>query len=336
MRSDSSCLSVLRRGAWRAWLLVLLAGFFCLPASAYPDRPVRFIVPYAAGGPTDQLARLFAKRLEKHLGQPVVPENRPGAASIVGVQTTVQNGASGYTVLFAGPGALVLNPMLRKDLAYDPDRDLTAVGLVSNMPLVMVVNPSLRVNSVADFVAHARQQGDKLNYGSPGVGTPLHLAAEMFNMSAGTSMRHVPFNGTAPALTSLMAGDIGVVFDVVSSAKPFIESGRLKALAVTTTRKSPVLPSLPTLVDSGFKDFDASSWFALTTAAAAPPEVKQRLNLATREILADAQFRGELEQLGLIPYDPMDPAQVQAFIADEKRRWSKVIQANKISADSGK
>jgi tripartite-type tricarboxylate transporter receptor subunit TctC len=323
-QQGSRLLRVLTAAA--AWLACALPAF-----AAYPERPVQLVIPYAVGGPTDQLARMFAHRLGEQLGQSVVPENRPGAGSIVAVRSVIQNGASGYTVLFAGPGALVLNPKLNKNASYDPDRDLSAVGLVSNMPLVMVVNPASPAETVGEFVALERSNPGELDYGSPGIGTPLHLAAEMFNMMSGTRLQNIPFNGTAPALISLMAGDIDVVFDVVSSAKPFIDAGRLRALGVTTQRRSPVLPAVPTLAESGFKGYDASSWFALTTAGSAPDTVKQRLNEATRAVMTDPLFRAELERLGLIPYEPMSQTEIQRFIEDEKTRWGKVIETNGIS-----
>ncbi|MGA0571902.1 Bug family tripartite tricarboxylate transporter substrate binding protein [Variovorax sp. VNK109] len=305
-----------------------------LSHAAYPDRPVRLIIPFIAGGPTDQLARLFGDRLSKVLGQPVIADNRPGANSTVAVQATLQNGADGYTVFFAGQGVLAVTPQLTKKLPYDVDKDLTPVGVVANMPLTMVVNSSLPVKTVADFVAYAKARPGQLNFGSPGIGNPLHLAVELFNAAAGIRMQHIPFNGTAPALTALRSGEIHTVFDVVTTAVPHVKAGTLRALAVTSLQRSSALPEIPTMSESGYPGFEASSWYALTTASAAPSDVKDRLAKATQAVISDPEFGPTLDKLGLIPYPPMDMAAVQNFVQKERARWGTVIRENKITLDT--
>ncbi|MGE4243090.1 Bug family tripartite tricarboxylate transporter substrate binding protein [Ramlibacter sp.] len=301
--------------------------------AAYPEKPVRLLVPFAAGGPTDQLARSFAQRLSKELGQPVIAENRVGGNSVVAIQAVVQSGADGYTLVFAGQGPLVVSPQLSSKIPYDIEKDLVPLGVVANMPLVVLVNPSLPASTLQDFVRHAKANPGKLNYGSPGTGNPLHLAVELFNAGADIKMTHVPFNGTAPALTALMGGELQTVFDVVSSAAPFVSSGRLKALAVTSTRRSALMPNVPTVAESGMPGYEASSWFALAASSKAPAAVHQTLAAATQKVMADAEFTSALEKTGLLPYPPMNAQQIQGFLAEQKARWGDVIRKNNIRLD---
>jgi tripartite-type tricarboxylate transporter receptor subunit TctC len=301
--------------------------------AAYPDKPIKLLVPFAAGGPTDQLARSFAQRISKELGQPMVVENRVGANSVIAIQSTIQTGADGYTLVFAGQGPLAVSPLISSKLPYDVEKDLAPLGVVANMPLVVLVNPSLPVNSLADFVKHAKANPGRLNFGSPGTGNPLHLAVELFSSGADIKMQHIPFNGTAPALTALMGGELQTVFDVVSSAAPYVSSGRLKALAVTSTRRSSLMPNVPTVSESGYPGYEASSWFALASSSKAPAEVQQTLAAATQKVMADPEFVASLEKTGLLPYPPMNVSQVQGFIAEQRKRWGEVVRKNNIRVD---
>lgn len=301
--------------------------------AAYPDRPIRLLVPYSAGGPTDYLARVFGQRLGKVLGQPIVIENKPGANSIVAVNTLLQSNPDGYTLVFAGLATVVLNPVLYKTLSYDPDADLAPVGMISSMPLVMLANSALQVNTVAEFVNYAKQHAKAMNFGSPGYGNPLHLAPLMFAKASGIEMQHISYKGTTPALTALIAGEIQTVFDVVQSALPFIQSGKLRPLAVTTLKRNPALPDVPTMVESGYPGYDVSAWFALAAPAKSPAPVLDALNRATQAVMADPEFAPALEKLGLMPQPPMDFSQIKQFIEGEKRRWGTVIRAYKITLD---
>jgi len=301
--------------------------------AAYPDRPIRLLVPYAAGGPTDYLARMFGERLGKVLGQTVVIENKPGANSIVAVNTLLQAKPDGYTLVFAGLATVVLNPFLYKSLPYNADSDLAPVGMISSMPLVMLVNKDLPVRSVAEFVDYAKKQPGKLNFGSPGTGNPLHLAPLIFAKESHIQMQNIPYNGTAPAILALLGGEIQTVFDVVQSALPQIESGKLRPLAVTTAERNAALPNVPTMAESGYPGYDAKAWFALAAPGKAPPEVLETLNKATRAVVSEPGFAPSLEKLGLMPHPPMDFPQIRKFIDGEKERWGSVIRDNRITLD---
>ncbi|MGE4337883.1 MAG: Bug family tripartite tricarboxylate transporter substrate binding protein [Pigmentiphaga sp.] len=315
--------------------LGLISSFFVASTAvaAYPEKPVRLLIPFTAGGPTDHLARMVGQRLGEVLGQPVIADNRPGANSIVAIQTLMQAQPDGYTLFFAGLGPLVLTPALYKTLPYDAERDLVPVGPSASMPLVMLVNPDLPVENLDEFIAYAKERPGELNYGSPGVGNPLHLSVEMFTSGADIDMHHIPFNGTAPALTSLIGGEIHTVFDVIQSALPFIESGRLRPLAVTTPERNGALPDVPTFDESGFPGYSAGSWYVVAAPAGTPEDVQQVLNDALRKVVAEPGFASSVEKLGLIPHPPMDFEQMDTFIEGEKKRWGEIIEANEFTLD---
>jgi len=324
---------LLTAGLKRIAVLASLVFLTLNATAAYPDRPVKLLVPYAAGGPTDYLARTFAERLGKVLGQTIVVENKPGGNSIVAVNTMLQARPDGYTLVFAGLATLVLNPYLYKSLSYNADEDLAPVGVVSTMPLVMLVNKDLPANNVEEFVQYAKKNPGKVTFGTPGNGNPLHLAPLIFAKDSNIEMRSIPYNGTAPALVALLSGQIDTVFDVVQSALPHIQAGKLKPLAVTTASRNPALPNVPTLAESGFPGYDAKAWFALAAPGKTPPEVLDTLNKATQTVVSDPTFAPSLEKLGLMPQPAMDFAQIRKFIDSEKQRWGTVIRDNHITLD---
>lgn len=299
----------------------------------FPDRPLRLIVPYAPAGVTDVLARSIAERLGRELGQAVVVENRPGANTIIGTQAVAQAAPDGLTLLVGSGASLVLNPLLYRRLPYDPDRDLQLLAVAVVTPLAMVVNPSLPVASVQDFVAHARRQAGSLNYASVGLGNPIQLAAEMFRMAAGIEMTHVAYPGSAPALLAVTAGDVQVMFDPVASSLPLIREGRLKALAVTTPERIAVLPELPTIAESGYPDYQATTWFGVAVPKQVPTAIADRLREALAAVQQDPGFRSRFEALGLFVPPPRNAEGIARFLAEERERWSRVIRAGNIALD---
>jgi tripartite-type tricarboxylate transporter receptor subunit TctC len=306
------------------------------PAAApwTPDRPLRLVVPYAPGGTTDLLGRTIAERLSRELdGRPVVVENRPGANAIIGAQAVAQAAPDGQTLLMASGASMVLNPLLYRRLPYDADRDLLTLAVMVETPLVMVVNPRLPVASVAEFVAHARRLGDSVNYASVGLGNPIQLAAELFRMAADVEMTNVVYAGSAPALAALLAGDVQVIFDVVLTSLPLIRDGRLRALAVTTRGRLSVLPEVPTVAESGYPGYEASTWFGVAVPRATPPAAADRLRAALAAVQADAGFRERFAGLGLVVQPPRDEAGIAAHLATEWARWSEVIRARGIALD---
>jgi len=297
-------------------------------AQAWPTRPLRLVCPYAPGGTTDQLARAIAELLARALGQPVLVENRAGANTIIGTQAVAQSAADGQTLLMASGASMVLNPLLYRRLPYDAARDLTALAVMVETPLVMVVPATLPVRDVADFVALARRQ--PVNFASVGVGNPIHLAAELFRAAAGIEMQNVVYPGSAPALTALLAGDVQVIFDVVLTALPFIRDGRLRALAVTTAARLPVLPDLPTVAETGYPGYEATTWFGVAAPRGLAPDVEARLRSALATVQTDPGFQARFGALGLVMLPPAEPQAIEAGLAREAARWGSVIHARGI------
>jgi tripartite-type tricarboxylate transporter receptor subunit TctC len=297
-------------------------------AQAWPTRPLRLVCPDAPGGTTDQLARAIAELLARALGQPVLVENRAGANTIIGTQAVAQAAADGHTLLMASGASMVLNPLLYRRLPYDAARDLTTLAVMVETPLVMVVPAALPVRDVTDFVALARRQ--PVNFASVGVGNPIHLAGELFRAAAGIEMQNVVYPGSAPALTALLAGDVQVIFDVVLTALPFIRDGRLRALAVTTAARLPVLPEVPTVAESGFPGYEATTWFGVAAPRGLAPDVEARLRSALATVQADAGFQARFGALGLVMLPPAEPQAIEAGLAREAARWGGVIRARGI------
>lgn len=297
-------------------------------AQAWPTRPLRLVCPYAPGGTTDQLARAIAELLARALGQPVLVENRAGANTIIGTQAVAQSAADGQTLLMASGASMVLNPLLYRRLPYDAARDLTTLAVMVETPLVMVVPATLPVRDVADFVALARRQ--PVNFASVGVGNPIHLAAELFRAAAGIEMQNVVYPGSAPALTALLAGDVQVIFDVVLTALPFIRDGRLRALAVTTAARLAVLPDLPTVAETGYPGYAATTWFGVAAPRGLAPDVEARLRSALATVQTDPGFQARFGALGLVMLPPAEPQAIEAGLAREAARWGSVIHARGI------
>lgn len=300
-------------------------------AAAYPDRLIRLIAPYPAGGPTDILARLIAANLSEMLHQQVVVENKAGAGGAIGVDSVAKAPADGYTLVLASSGPFVINPALQT-LPYDPVRDFTPIALIGKIPTVLVVNPALPVRTVQDLVDYAREHPGKLNFGSTGTGATPHLAGELLKSMAQLDIRHVPYRGSAPALIDLMGGQIDFMFDGVSAVLPKVKSGRLRAIAVGSAARLKALPQLPTVAESGMAGFDVVPWYGVLGPAKLPQDVVDTLNAALIKVVA---MPGVIEKMAAIGAEPTAaPPQVLAqTISSELPRWKKLIAEANIKAE---
>jgi tripartite-type tricarboxylate transporter receptor subunit TctC len=301
-------------------------------AAEYPARPIKLVVPYAAGGPTDVLGRLVGEYLGRDLKQAVFVENKAGAQGAIGADAVARSEPDGYTLFVTAASIIVLNPMLYKKLPYDP-KDFRMLALVTDLPVVMEVHPSVPARTVAEFVAYARQNPGKINFGSAGTGGTIHLAGEMFKQMAGIEMTHVPYKGAGPALTDLLSGNIQVMFDTLSTALPPVKSGMVRALGVSSAERSPDLPDVPTIAESGYPDYRVSVWYGIAAPAKLPDEIAQKIGASLDRALNDNAFRASLEKIGFPVFRPRSAAAIAEFIEADRARWSGVIKAQNISLD---
>ncbi|WP_059413673.1 tripartite tricarboxylate transporter substrate binding protein [Cupriavidus basilensis] len=317
----------------RIALAVLAATTTALASAepAYPSKPVKIIVGYAPGGSADTVARLLANRLSIQMGQSFVVENRPGAASSIAASGVARAPADGYT-LFLGSNANAINTTLYKKLTFDIQKDFAPVALVTSFPNVMVVNPALPVKTVGEFIAYAKSHPDGVNYGSSGIGSSTHLAAEMFKSMAGIKMEHVQYKGSAPALTDLMAGQVQVMFDNAPSVLPFIRSGKLRALAVTSSQPQAFAPQVPTVSGAALPGYEVKSWYGLFAPARTPPAIVNALNQQINAALQEASVRGNLAALGASPEGGM-PEAMRKHLGQEVTKWAAVIRSSGVTAE---
>jgi len=315
------------------WLAVAALIATNAEAAEYPVRPIKLVVPYAAGGPTDVLGRLVADFLARDLKVATVVENKAGAQGAIGAEAAARAEPDGYTLFVAAASIIVLNPMLYKKLPYDPVSDFKMLALITDLPVVMEVHPSVPARTVAEFVAFAKQNPGKLNFGSAGTGGTIHLAGEMFKQIAGVDMIHVPYKGAGPALTDLLSGNIQVMFDTLSTALPPVKSGLLRPLGVSSTERSPDLPDVPTIAESGYPDYRVSVWYGIAAPVKVPDEVSQKVSASLNRALNDDAFRASLEKIGFPVFRPRSPAEIAEFIDADRARWSKVIKTQNISLD---
>ena len=317
-------------------LLTLMAwcglGLAQAQAVPYPGKPVKLVVPYAAGGSTDQLARAVADQLGRALGQSVVVENKPGGNTIVAADHVAKSPADGYTLFMGSSASLAVNPLLYSQLPYNPRTDFAGISMLAASPLILVVPQELPVKSVSEFIAYGKAKPNSLNYASVGNGNPLHLAGELFKVSAGIEMVHVPYNGSTPALTALMGNQVQAMFDVVLTSNPHIKSGKLRALGVTGARRIPLLPDVPTVAESGLPGYEAGIWFAMVAPKATPAAIVQRLNQEVTQILKLPEMRARFDALAL-ELIPSSPDDVAAYAAREQGRWAKLIKEKGIRLD---
>jgi tripartite-type tricarboxylate transporter receptor subunit TctC len=311
-----------------ACLLVATAGR--VQASGYPDHPVRIIVGYPPGGSTDISARLFGQWLGEKLHQQFIIENKPGAGNNLGTEIAIKSAPDGYTLYLANP-ANTVNASLYKNLRFNFLKDTVPVGGFMRVPNVMEVNPSVPVKTVKEFIEYVKANPDKINIASSGTGTSIHLSGELFKMMTGLKITHVPYKGSAPMLTDLLAGQVQVTFDNLPSSIGHIKAGKLRALAVTTAQRSAELPDVPTVAET-VPGYEASAFFGLVAPKGTPPEAIDILNKQINEALKDPGMRGKLKQLGGTPI-PGSPADFGKLLAGETEKWAKVVHAANLSVE---
>ena len=308
-------------------ILTTLLALLTTPAHAqqYPSRPVTIVVPFAAGGGSDLLARLVAQKLEEKLGKPFIIENRPGAATTLAAMQVVRAAPDGYTLMQATSSTMAINVSMSKKMSYEPLKDLVPVALLSSSPFFLVVNKDSPLQSVADLISLAKAKPNSLNYGSGGPGSMHHLSTELLQSLAGIQMTHVPYKATPPAMNDLLAGNIQVLFGDTTSTLPFIKQGTVRALAVTTAKRSPAAPDVPAVAET-VPGFESASWQMLVAPGATPPEVIALLNREVHAIFSNPAVIGELERRGIGPALTGNPAEVQDFVKQEIVRWSDVVR----------
>ena len=315
------------------WCVVWIA-LLAAPAAAqtdYPARPVRIVVPTAPGGAADTLARTLAQHLSQASGQQFFIENRPGAGNVLGIETVAKSPADGTTLLMVA-STITINHVVHKSLPYDVERDFVPITQLVSLPNVLVVHPSLPVASVAELVAAAKREPGKLSYASAGVGSHLQLAMELFKSAAGVDIVHVPYKGAAPALNDVLAGHVSSMVSNVLSAKPHIDAGKLRALAVTSLKRVDALPGVPTMTETGFAGYEVVNWFGLFAPAGTPAPIVAWLNAEAVRVLAAADMKQRLAAEGAEPVGST-PAAFAAFIKDEMQRWSSAARAANIRAE---
>ena len=310
----------------RGSALVLLLLAFSAQAQPYPNRSVRIIVPYPPGSGTDIVARLLGQRIGESWGQPIVVDNRPGAGAIVGVDAVAKSAPDGYTLGIADTGPLAINPSLYPKLPYDPLRDFAPVIEVAKLPFMLVAHPSLGVSSVAELIAEARRRPGQINYASVGNGSGVHLATELFRKRAGIDIVHIPYKGSAPALTDVLAGTTPLMFVNLLSGLPLVRSGKLRALAVGTTERLRALPDVPTVSQAGVPGYQFEAWFGVIAPAGTPVAVVERLNSEFRKVLAAPEVRDRLLNEGGMEPVGGSAAQFARLIAAEREHWGKLVK----------
>jgi tripartite-type tricarboxylate transporter receptor subunit TctC len=294
-------------------------------AQPYPSRPITIVVPSAAGGLSDAFVRLIGDTIQGAWGQPVVMDPRSGAGGIIGTQVVANAAPDGYTLLMGNIGPLAINPTLYSSLPYDVETQLAPVALVATYPNVLVVNPSLPIHSIADLIRYAKEKPGTLNFASAGIGQSQHLSGEMFKSMADIDIVHVPYKGTGPALTDLLSGSVQMMFSNVPAAVPYIESGKLRAIAVTGLTRSKALPQVPTVNEAGLPGYDVVSWLALMVPAKTPDEIIARLHAEVAKALASPAGQRHLAAVGA-DAGSGSPQAVARFLKEEQAKWSKVIK----------
>jgi tripartite-type tricarboxylate transporter receptor subunit TctC len=303
-----------------------LAPLHAATAADYPKKPLKMVIPFPPGGPNDMLGRLLAEEMGKNLGQAVVVENRGGAGGTIGTDVVAKANPDGYTILLSGTASLSIAPSLYKHMNYDPIKDLSPVGLVGTAPSVLLVNPKLPFKNVAELIAYAKANPGKLNFASAGIGTPPHLAGELFKSMAGADMVHVPYKGGGPAMVDLIAGQVQMYFCGISSALPQIKQGTVRPLAVTSEKPTTQMPDMPTIAASGLPGYAVENWYAIVAPAHTPAPIVERLNTALNKILAEPNVKKQMALLGIDPQGST-PAELATYQKNELEKWAKVVKS---------
>jgi len=323
------------RKSWALLYLLFATIFAAAPVRAadYPTRPIRLVVPYVAGGPTDAQARLFAEYLSRDLKQSVFVENKGGAQGAIGAEAVAHGESDGYTLLFTTSSVIELNPVLYKKLAYDPARELRVLGILTDVPMIMIVQPSIPAKTLAEFIDYAKKNPGKLNFGSAGSGSIGQLAGEMFKQQTGVEMTHVPYKGAGAALTDLLSGQIQVMFESIGISLPPVQAGLLRALGVSSTGRIADLPDLPTIAESGYPDYRVSVWYGIAAPAKVPDEVAATIAASVKRALNDDAFRTSLTKAGFPPLKSQSEAETRQFVEADRARWLSVVKKLNFSLD---
>jgi tripartite-type tricarboxylate transporter receptor subunit TctC len=295
-------------------------------AQDYPSRQITLIAPWPAGGAVDALCRAVAPVLTERLGKSIVVENRPGAGSVIGTTAGAKAAPDGYTLVMAGSGSLAISATLYKKLPYEPTKDFAPIALVAKIPFVLVVNPSLPVHSAAELVKYAKENPGKLSFASGGPGSPHHLYGDLLTSMTGIEMTHIPYKGSAPALTDVIAGHVPLLFSDTVPSLPQIREGKVRALGVSTATRLPSAPEIPPIAETGVPGFDAAGWGMITAPASTPKEIVGKLQVALNAALALPEIQQQIIKLGMIPGAAASGEELQRFIASEMARWGKVVQ----------
>jgi tripartite-type tricarboxylate transporter receptor subunit TctC len=316
----------------RALLSLAFVALALLPAAAadYPNRPIKLIVPFAPGGPPDVAARIIGDWLSTHLGT-IVVENHPGAGGTLGARLVATAPPDGYTLMAATSGSLAISPQLYKNAGIDPIRDFTAVAMLSSTPQVLAINASLPVHSVRELVAYAKANPGKLNYGAV-IGTPPHLSGEMFKHLTGTDIVFVPYKGASQATTDVLSGQMNMTFEGATGIMPYLRSGKLRALAVTSPRRVPELPDVPTMSEAGYPGMPPDAWQAIVAPSGLAPSIVVKLNAVVNDGLGNSQVKNRITGLGGV-VQPMSPQDFAAFIAEQTRRWGEIIRVTGVKLE---
>ncbi|MFT4241342.1 MAG: tripartite tricarboxylate transporter substrate binding protein [Acidovorax sp.] len=319
----------------RIWTLgaVLLAWAVGAQAQTWPERPVRVVVPFPASGATDLVARVVTQRVAQDLGQQFVVDNKPGAGGTIGSAEAAKAPPDGYTLLLTTSSTHAISPHLMPRLAYDVRRDFTPVAHVADAPSVLLVTNSLPVKTVSELIAYGKAHPGKLNYATSGNGTIVHLNAAAFSAQAGIEMTHVPYKGTALAIPDLVTGQVHVLFDALPTGMPHVRGGKLRALAVTSEKRSTLAPEVPTMAESGLPGYSSVTWFGVYLPAGAPPALVERVHKAFTKAMQAPEVAAGLAKLGVEPAAPSSPAQFAAMVQADSARWAAVIRQHKITLE---
>lgn len=316
----------------RRWMSVATLALPLAAAAAYPDKPIEWVVPYPAGGGSDVVARILSLPMSRALGQPIVINNKPGAATNIGADYAAKAKPDGYVMLTGDTATMAANPALYSKLSYNVEKDFAPVGLMARFPMILVVNPSVPAKNLTEFLAWAKKQPNGVNYATPGAGSPHHLATELFRELSGLKLVHIGYRGAAPAVQDVMGGQVPMMFVDTASGYQHIQSGRLIPIGVASPKRIATFNTLPTLAEQGLKGFEAYAWQGLVVPAATPPEAVSVLSKALLAALDSTEVKARFQTLGLEAI-PSTPAQMAAYAKSERDKWSKVIRTSNISLD---
>jgi tripartite-type tricarboxylate transporter receptor subunit TctC len=323
-----SAISTIRRSLVALACVLTAAGAHA--QLGYPNKPVRLVVPFAAGGSTTLLARLLTERLGQTMGQPFIVDNRTGAGGNVGMEHVARSEPDGYTLLLA-PIGMAINPALYSKMSFDPQKDFALISLYAGVPNLLVVHPSVPARNVSELIAYAKANPGKLTYASSGVGTSSHLTAEMLKSAAGISILHIPYRGGAPAMQDLMGGQVHMLFEQVPSVLPEVQGGRVRALGITSAKRLPAAPDIPAVAES-LAGFEVHAWMGIAAPKGTPPQIVAQLNAEIVKVLNDPAFQAQLARVGATAM-PSSPADYAKFLASETTRWTRIVKASGAQLD---